>query len=71
VVEKLSINEISEPLLTSYGWHIFKLTDTRGASVQPYESLRNEIQTSVVRAKVENHLKSIKQRSLIEIVTSQ
>jgi len=66
-VEELEVGQISEPLQTSFGWHIFKLTDTRGATIPSYESIKDELETIVVRTKLKEHLDTLRSKAEVEI----
>lgn len=67
-VEKLEINDISRPLQSSHGWHIFKLTDIRGEqSIPSYDSIKSELQTSLVTAKIKEHLNEMRSEAEIEM----
>lgn len=67
-VEKLAINDISRPLQSSHGWHIFKLTDIRGeASIPSYDSIKSELQTSLITAKLKEHLNDMRSEAVIEM----
>jgi len=68
-VEKLEVNNISEPLQTSYGWHIFKVTDTRGVTIPTYNSIKPELQAIVVKAKLKEHLDEIRAEAVVEMLT--
>jgi len=66
-VEKLEVNSISEPIRTSYGWHIFKVTDTRGVVIPSYDSIKPELRTIIVKAKLKEHLEVIRSKAIVEM----
>ena len=44
VVFEMSVSEVSEVVKSDYGYHIIKLNDIVGATVQPYEDVKSKLQ---------------------------
>jgi peptidyl-prolyl cis-trans isomerase D len=43
-VYALKPGELSQPVRSDFGWHLIQLTEVRGGSVRPFESVRAEIE---------------------------
>ena len=49
---ELSTNEVSKPVKTTYGYHIIEpLSDTKKATVQPFDKVRASIKTTLLQQK--------------------
>jgi peptidyl-prolyl cis-trans isomerase C len=46
---KLEKGQISEPVHTRFGWHVIKLEDKRERQVPPFEQVRDQLATHLVR----------------------
>jgi len=47
----LKKGEISAPVKTQYGWHIIRLEDKKPGSLQPFEEVKGQIETNLLREK--------------------
>jgi parvulin-like peptidyl-prolyl isomerase len=45
--------DISEPVLSQFGWHLIKLEDRRAAGTRPYEEVREQILAEMKKAYVD------------------
>ncbi|MBX2879279.1 MAG: peptidylprolyl isomerase [Granulosicoccus sp.] len=66
-IESLSENEVSEPLQTTFGWHLFTITAIRSAQIPDYESMREELHTNIIRSKLNSHMSSLRSEASIAI----
>jgi len=67
-IELLEKGETTDPLKTSFGWHIFTITDVRGAVIPSYESIREELHTIVISNKMGAHLEVLRSNAEIDVV---
>jgi len=49
VAFKLEKDQISEPVKTQFGWHVIKMEDKRKKELPPFEQVKPQIETFVVR----------------------
>jgi len=68
ILVKLDKNELSQPIKTSYGWHIIKYSDVRDAKPLPFDSVRNNIKNQLIQDKISNVKKDLFNDSEIEIL---
>lgn len=47
VVERMTVGQLSEPVLTALGWHIIRLIETRPSRLPTFEEARAEIQAAL------------------------
>ena len=52
----LEAGELSEPVRTSFGWHLIKLHDVSGGEVQPLDEVRDEIEDEIRTEKAESQI---------------
>ncbi len=50
-VFSLDKGEVSEPVKSSFGYHLIKLTDIRGGKVKPFEDVSDQIKEEIVQQK--------------------
>jgi peptidyl-prolyl cis-trans isomerase C len=46
---KLDKGQLSEPVKTQFGWHIIKVEDKRSKPVPPFEQVKDQVETYVIR----------------------
>ncbi len=50
-VFSLSKGEVSEPVKSSFGYHLIKLTDVRGGKTKPFEDVKAQLKEDIVQQK--------------------
>jgi len=68
VIEQLELGEVSEPLETDFGWHVFKLTDIRGPELPEFESVENDLREALIKEKMDNHMELLRSSAEISLV---
>lgn len=53
---KLSVNQISDPVKTDYGWHIIKLFDKRKVTLAEYSKMKNSIKSELESEAVQRYI---------------
>lgn len=66
-VANLSINQISQPVRTDFGWHIIQLVDKRELPKPTLEQLTQQIQAQLARGFMEKNIAELKSKSDIKI----
>lgn len=67
VANKLEIGEVSEPVRTSFGWHIVKLIAKRQLPVPTFEQLKPSIENELSQEVIENHIAKLKKDANIQL----
>ncbi|GGM25521.1 foldase protein PrsA [Paraliobacillus quinghaiensis] len=59
----LDVDEVSEPVESTHGWHIIKVTDKRelDTEVEPLEDIREDLRQEIALSKVENSSEKLDQ----------
>ena len=66
VAFEMEVGDVSEPVLSDYGYHIIKLTDKRGATQQPFMQVRRDVEATVRNMRAEEILfDSLEQASML------
>lgn len=52
VIEALDVGGVSEPIETAFGWHIFRLAGFQEERTQPFEEVRDTIETGLKNERV-------------------
>ncbi len=67
----LKEGEVSEPIRTSFGWHVLKVEERRGVGVTPYEELRPKLEAQLRQQKtekfVEQYVQELRKKAVIEV----
>ncbi len=75
VAFSLKQGEVSEPVLTQFGYHILKVTDKQPARISPYEEVRDFIRKYLQEGEIiknsTSHIKKLRQEAKIEIINNQ
>jgi len=68
VVVRLQEGEVSEPVKTSFGWHIIKLEDRRRKEPPTFESVKDTIVNSLVVRKAQERAAALRKKAKLEYV---
>ncbi len=52
----LEVDEVSQPIKTSFGWHLIKLNSLSGGEIQSYEEVRTAIEDEIKTELAENQI---------------
>ena len=67
----LKVGEVSEPVRTSFGWHVLKVEERRAVDVPPYEQMKDELEARLRQEKmekaIEQYVRELKQQASIEV----
>jgi peptidyl-prolyl cis-trans isomerase SurA len=67
----LKPGEISDPVRTSFGWHVIKLEERRAVPVKSYQemeaSLREKLRTAQLEKASESYIQELKQSAVVEL----
>jgi peptidyl-prolyl cis-trans isomerase C len=63
---KLEKGQLSEPVKTQFGWHVIKVEDKRDRPVPPFEQVKDQIETYVVRKAQADTIAKLRQGAKIE-----
>lgn len=53
-VEKLKLNEVSEPVKSAFGYHLIKITELVPSEIKPFDSIKTEVTKAYQTAQAEN-----------------
>jgi peptidyl-prolyl cis-trans isomerase C len=68
VVIKLQKGEVSEPVKTTFGWHIIKLEDRRRKEPPPFDKVKETIANSLVVRKAQERAAALREKAKLEYV---
>ena len=63
---KLEKGQLSEPVKTQFGWHVIKVEDKRERPVPPFEQVKDQIQTFVMRKAQSEMISKLREGAKIE-----
>jgi len=63
---KLDKGQLSDPVKTQFGWHVIKVEDKRDRPVPPFEQVKDQIETYVVRKAQAETISKLRQSAKIE-----
>jgi peptidyl-prolyl cis-trans isomerase C len=63
---KLDKGQLSDPIKTQFGWHVIKVEDKRDRPVPPFEQVKDQIETYVVRKAQADMIAKLRQGAKIE-----
>ena len=63
---KLEIGKLSEPVKSSYGWHIIKTEDKRAKPVPEFEQVRGQVESYAIRKAQAEYLAKLRESAKIE-----
>ncbi|MFL5060059.1 MAG: peptidylprolyl isomerase [Xanthobacteraceae bacterium] len=68
---KLDKGQLSDPVKTQFGWHVIKVEDKRDRPVPPFEQVKDQIETYVVRKAQADVIAKLRQGAKIERVEAK
>jgi peptidyl-prolyl cis-trans isomerase C len=63
---KLDKGQLSDPVKTQFGWHVIKVEDKRARPVPPFEQVKDQIQTFVMRRAQSEVISKLREGAKIE-----
>ena len=66
VAFKLEKGQLSDPVKTQFGWHIIKVEDKRDRQIPPFDKVKDQIETFVMRRTQTEILAKLRQGATIE-----
>lgn len=66
VAFKMEKGQVSDPVKTQFGWHIIKVEDKRERQIPPFEQVKDQIETFVMRRTQSEILARLRQGATIE-----
>jgi peptidyl-prolyl cis-trans isomerase C len=63
---KLDKGQLSDPVKTQFGWHVIKVEDKRDRPVPPFEQVKDQIQTFVIRRAQSEMITKLREGAKIE-----
>src|SRR5215510_15534898 len=63
---KLEKGQLSEPVKTQFGWHIIRVEDKRDRPVPPFDQVKDQIETYVVRKAQAEAIAKLRENAKIE-----
>jgi peptidyl-prolyl cis-trans isomerase C len=66
VAFKLNKDQVSDPVKTQFGWHVIKVEDKRNKPVPPFEQVKDQIETYVVRKAQAESVQKLREGAKIE-----
>jgi peptidyl-prolyl cis-trans isomerase C len=63
---KLDKGQLSEPIKTQFGWHVIKVEDRRDRPIPPFDQVKDQIETYVVRKAQADVISKLRQGAKIE-----
>ena len=67
-VKSMNKGDVSTaPVQTQFGWHVIKLNDTRELPKPAFDSVKEQVQQSLLREAINNYIKDIREESEIVI----
>jgi peptidyl-prolyl cis-trans isomerase C len=63
---KLDKGQLSDPIKTQFGWHVIRVEDKRDRPVPPFEQVKDQIETYVVRKAQAEMIAKLRQGAKIE-----
>lgn len=61
-VEKLKLNEVSEPVKSAFGYHLIKVTELMPAEEKPYESIKSELIKNYQKTQAETQFNALAEK---------
>ena len=55
-----------QPVQTQFGWHVIKLEDTRDVTPPPFDQVKSQLTTAVIRKKLQSYVDQLKKDAKIE-----
>jgi len=51
---------------SQYGWHVFKLEESRATSAPPFDEVKDRVKMIVQRKKLQTHLEDLRKAAKVE-----
>jgi peptidyl-prolyl cis-trans isomerase C len=71
VISKMSVNDVSSPVKTKFGWHIIKLEGKRPAEAAPFDKVKDSIAKDLYNEVVQEHVKAVLDKAEIEMASAE
>jgi peptidyl-prolyl cis-trans isomerase C len=67
-VFKMEKGKLSDPVKTQFGWHIIKLEDKRDRQAPSFDEVKDQITTSLIRAKLQSAVEDMRKSAKVEMI---
>ena len=68
---KLKPGDISDPIQSTFGWHIIKLEDKRKAEIAPFETVKDKIVKSLLGSAIKTYMQDLLTNADIKLIEQE